>query len=202
MALFPREFYDSDVSFTPLFRLLDDFNNYSRQGQGDRRTGLPHWQPKFDVHETDKAYQLHGELPGMKKEEVHIEFTDTQTMVIRGKTERTYTSGTPSAGLVEDTTKGAAITGAGDEHKTSRQGAVGDEAVSTKPAEQTKEVEKKPVDSVKYWLTERSVGEFSRSFSFPASIDQDSVSASFKDGILTIVVPKVKKHESCRIHVS
>lgn len=127
----------------------------------------------------------------MKKEEVHIEFTDTQTMVIRGKTERTYTSGTPSAGLVEDTTKGAAITGAGDEHKTSRQGAVGDEAASTKP-----------VDSVKYWLTERSMGEFSRSFSFPASIDQDNVSASFKDGILTIVVPKVKKHESCRIHVS
>ncbi|KAH7146678.1 alpha-crystallin-related protein, partial [Dactylonectria estremocensis] len=53
----------------------------------------------------------------------------------------------------------------------------------------------------KYWLTERSVGEFSRRFSFPTGVDQDSISASFKDGILSIVVPKVKKHESRRIHV-
>ena len=63
-------------------------------------------------------------------------------------------------------------------------------------------VQKKPVDTAKYWLTERSVGEFSRSFNFPTRVEQDLVSASFKDGILTVVVPKAKKHETRRIAVN
>ncbi|KAH6997721.1 HSP20-like chaperone [Ilyonectria sp. MPI-CAGE-AT-0026] len=169
-AFFPRNFYNTDnTSFTPLFRLLDDFDNYSRQGQSARQTSIPHWQPKFDVRETSTAYELHGELPGVSKENVHIEFTEPQTMLIRGKTVRTYTSTTPAA-------------------------APGEEA-STQPAE------KKPADKVKYWLTERSVGEFARSFNFPTRVDQDTVSANFQEGILTIVVPKAKKHESRRITV-
>ncbi|KAH6874192.1 heat shock protein 30 [Thelonectria olida] len=202
MAFFPRNFYDSDVSFAPLFQLLDDFDNYSRRDQSGRRARLPQWQPKFDIRETGETYELHGELPGMNKEEVHIEFTEPQTMVIRGKSERTYTSGTPPAGFVEETTMHGAITGGDEEHKASPQATVEDENASTKPAEQSKEVGKKHIDKAKYWLTERSVGEFSRSFNFPTSVDQDNVSASFKDGILSIVVPKVKKHEARRIHVS
>ncbi|KAH8670757.1 HSP20-like chaperone [Ilyonectria robusta] len=202
MAFFPHNFYNSDVSFSPLFRLLDDFDKYSRQDQSGRRTGLPHWQPKFDICETGEAYELQGELPGMNREEVHIEFTEPQTMVIRGKTERTYTSGTPPPGLVEDTTMRGAITGGGEEHKTSHQPTVEDRDASPKPTGWIKEVEKKQVDKAKYCLTERSVGEFSRSFSFPTGVDQDIVSASFKDGLLSIVVSKVKKHESRRIHVS
>src|SRR6478735_5289434 len=89
MAFFPRSLYDSDTSFTPFFRLLDDFDNYSRQGVSGRRTGTPSWQPKFDVRETGEAYALHGELPGINKEDVHIEFTEPQSMLISGRTERT-----------------------------------------------------------------------------------------------------------------
>lgn len=220
MAFFPRNFYNTDASFTPLFRLLDDFDNYSRQGQGGRRANIPSWQPKFDVRETNNAYELHGELPGINKENVHIEFTDPQTMVIRGRSERTYTSGTPPAGLVEDAPVSGAITEAGEENKrNSHQATVEDEYESVghesgseageqeKPKEQPKEEpkeepkQKKPADKAKYWLTERSIGEFSRSFNFPTRVDQDTVSANFKDGILTIVVPKAKKHESRRITV-
>jgi len=62
--------------------------------------------------------------------------------------------------------------------------------------------ETKKSDKAKYWLSERSVGEFSRSFNFPTQVDQDSVTANFKDGILNILVPKVKKHESKRIAIS
>ncbi|RSL50282.1 hypothetical protein BHE90_006730 [Fusarium euwallaceae] len=209
MAFFPRNFYNSDASFTPLFRLLDDFDSYSRQGQnGSRRSGLSHWQPKFDVRETAEAYELHGELPGMSKEDVHIEFTEPQTMLIRGKTERTYTAGTPPAGLVEDTAMSGAITEGSEDDKNSHKATVEDEAEATaheqgtEVVEQPKEVQKKPADSAKYWLTERSFGEFSRSFNFPTRVDQDTVSATFKDGILSIVVPKAKKHESRRITVN
>lgn len=220
MAFFPRNFYNnSDASFTPLFRLLDDFDSYSRQGQSGRRGGLPHWQPKFDVRETGEAYELHGELPGMKKEDVQIEFTEPQTMLIRGKTERTYTSGTPPAGLVKDTQTSGAIAEGSDtpssERKNSHHATVEDEheaefdtndnnnEVSEPETQQTQEVvqENEP-DHAKYWLTERSVGEFSRSFNFPSRVDHDAVSAGFKDGILSITVPKAKKHETRRITVN
>ncbi|KAG5657135.1 hypothetical protein KAF25_001724 [Fusarium avenaceum] len=215
MAFFPRNFYNSDASFTPLFRLLDDFDSYSRQGEGQngtRRSGLSQWQPKFDVRETGDAYELHGELPGMSKENVHIEFTEPQTMLIRGKTERTYTAGTPPAAFVEGAKDQGAITeGSEDheEHKNSHHATVEDEqeAASHESGNQvtkhenSQEGEKKPADQSKYWLTERTFGEFSRSFNFPTRVDQDNVSARFKDGILSIVVPKAKKHESRRITV-
>jgi HSP20 family molecular chaperone IbpA len=220
MSLFQRNFYTPETSFTPLFRLLEDFDNYSREGNGthqSRRSGLAHWQPKFDVRETDSAYELHGELPGMSKENVSIEFTDSQSMLVRGKVERTYTSGTPPAGALEGTTAGGAITEGNDgeeqskssSHKPTVEDATEDgtpvPSASSEGAEgevaQTTQA-KKPTDSAKYWLTERSVGEFSRAFSFPTRVNQDDVTASFKDGILNITVPKAAKHEPRRITVN
>lgn len=202
MAFFPRSLYDSDTSFTPLLRLLDDFDNYSRQGVSGRRTGMPSWQPKFDVRETGEAYELHGELPGINKENVHIEFTEPQSMLIRGRTERTYTAGTPPAGLIEGTIRGGAITEGGEESKKASEGE--DKSASrVAGTEATEELpETKKSDKTKYWLSERSVGEFSRSFNFPTQVDQESVTANFKDGILNILVPKAEKHESKRIAIS
>ncbi|KAK0516223.1 hypothetical protein JMJ35_000826 [Cladonia borealis] len=51
----------------------------------------------------------------------------------------------------------------------------------------------------KYWISERSVGEFERRFSFPGRVDQDAVKASLRNGILSVVVPKVVKGEARRI---
>jgi HSP20 family molecular chaperone IbpA len=214
MAFFPRHFYngnDASTSFTPLFRLLDDFDSYSRQAGGNngRRSAIPHWQPKFDVREVAEAYELHGELPGVTKDNVSIEFTDPQTMVVRGKVERTYTAGTSPH--VEDVAMSGAITEKGDEQpkSPSHRATVEDEATSeahesgVEEAGATKKLQKsQKSDKAKYWLTERSIGEFSRSFNFPARVDQDGVSASFKDGVLSIIVPKAKKHEARRIAIN
>jgi HSP20 family molecular chaperone IbpA len=210
MSLFQRNFYTPEASFTPLFRLLEDFDNYSRQDNGTgsgRRTGLAHWQPKFDVRETDAAYELHGELPGISKENVDIEFTDSQTLVVKGKVERTYTSGTPPAGALEGNSNAGAITDGKDKPKkpTVEDATEDGKPVAAKEGEgenANNSEEKKPADSAKYWLTERSVGQFSRTFSFPTRVDQDNVSANFKDGILSITVPKVAKHEPRRITVN
>lgn len=195
MALFSSSLYNPNASFAPLLRLLDDFDTYSRQDQRGHRAGLLHWQPKFDACETSEAYKLQGELPGITKDDIYIEFSDPQTMVIRGKTERTYTSGTPPAGFLEGTTMHGAITEGSEEQKPSQQETAKGEEVSARSAGQ------QPADQAKYWLTERSVGEFSRSFSFPSRVDQDAVSANFKDGILNIVVPKSKKHEHRRVQI-
>ena len=52
-----------------------------------------------------------------------------------------------------------------------------------------------------YWLSERSVGSFARSFSFPQRVDQEAVKASLKDGILSIVVPKAQAPANRRINI-
>jgi HSP20 family protein len=48
------------------------------------------------------------------------------------------------------------------------------------------------------WL-ERSYGAFSRSFSLPANADADRVSASFKDGVLSISVPKREEAQARQV---
>lgn len=213
MAFLPRQFYNDAASFTPLFRLLDDFDNYSRQtNNGGRRSSLPHWQPRFDVRETAESYELHGELPGVDKNNVHIEFIEPQVMVVRGKSERIYTAGTPPPGHLEDAPKQSAITQGEDASKNSHKATVEDEneaenqqvqASHSTSGDVTKQPEQKqPADKAKFWISERSVGEFARSFNFPTRVDQDSVTANFKDGILNISVPKAKKHESRRIAVN
>ena len=53
----------------------------------------------------------------------------------------------------------------------------------------------------KYWVSERSVGEFHRSFQFPARVDQDAVKASMKNGVLKIVVPKAVNKPGRRIAI-
>ena len=41
-----------------------------------------------------------------------------------------------------------------------------------------------------YHRIERSYGEFVRSFAIPATVDTEKVAADFKDGVLTIALPK------------
>jgi HSP20 family protein len=53
--------------------------------------------------------------------------------------------------------------------------------------EKKEESEEKKKD---YYLSERRYGSFQRSFSLPDDVDQDKIEASFKKGVLTVVMPK------------
>ncbi|KAH6700571.1 HSP20-like chaperone [Leptodontidium sp. MPI-SDFR-AT-0119] len=205
MSFFPGSFVaPRDTSFSPLFRLLEDFDNYSRtgEGQGRHRGQLRTFAPKFDVKELADSYELHGELPGIEQKDIEIEFTDASTLTIKGRSERSYTQGTPPAGFVEGPVASGAITEAEENGHHQRKGdkaTVGDE----KTKETTTEVAVQPAEpEAKFWVSERSVGEFSRSFTFPVLVDQDRVRASMDKGILSILVPKAKKHESRKIQIS
>lgn len=225
-----------ETSFTPFFHIINDndTNTYSRrrhhqqvvkpQRQQLRRPAYSQWQPKFDVRETADAYELYGELPGVNKENVNIEFADPQTIVIRGKFERNYTSSSSSSATPATSTESQddTTTKSGEEEQTkhSYQASVEDEidsmSLESAPATPTTETEdfvtventstptektpvpqtatqqQQPTENAKYWLTERRVGDFVRGFKFATYVLHESVTASFKDGIITVIVPKAK----------
>ena len=49
---------------------------------------------------------------------------------------------------------------------------------------------------------ERQYGEFRRTISLPVQIDEQKISASYKDGVLSIVLPKSEKVKPTRIPVN
>ena len=62
----------------------------------------------------------------------------------------------------------------------------------------------KEVKEDNYHRIERSYGSFARSFALPGSIDSDKVEASYKDGLLTLTIPKREeaKPKTIKINVS
>jgi HSP20 family protein len=215
MSLFSRPFMPSDASstsFHPLFRLLDDFDAYNRGPTTSTNTHhqrAAFFNPRFDVREREDAYELHGELPGVQQKDIELEFTDPQTLIVRGRSEREYSAGTPPAGALEGSQTQGRITDEGDHHATVEDTVDESEAAKagaensapkqgTVVAQQPKKQQQPEQAHTKYWVSERSVGSFSRSFSFPTRIDQDAVKASLKNGILSVVVPKAKKMNESR----
>jgi HSP20 family protein len=52
-----------------------------------------------------------------------------------------------------------------------------------------------------YHRIERSYGAFSRSFSIPATVDEQKIRADYKDGILKIVLPKKEQAKPKQIKI-
>ena len=48
----------------------------------------------------------------------------------------------------------------------------------------------KELDEARYHCVERSYGRFSRSFRLPANVDEESISATFVNGLLVVELPK------------
>jgi HSP20 family protein len=115
---------------SPLSRTLFDVEPFWR---GDITWGKA---PAVDVTETDKAYEVTAELPGMDEKNIELKVAD-DVLTIKG--------------------------------------------------EKKEEKEEKKKD---YYLSERRFGSFQRSFSVPNGVDADKIEAHFKNGILTVKLPK------------
>jgi len=183
--------------------MFDDYDrNTSDSGSNNSNSGRRAFSPNFDVHETEHEYVLEGELPGLSdKNNVSIEFTDDKTILVHGKIERNVKRWSDDQGRIQT------IEGPEEQKRVTQEGEKGSNGDAKNENKQSdkqsdknekKQSEKRP----KYWVTERSVGEFSRSFSFPGNIDIDRVKASLDHGILKIVVPKLEKKAGRRIEVN
>ncbi|GAM41107.1 heat shock protein [Talaromyces pinophilus] len=188
MSLFPRT-----GDFAPLFRLLDDYDLHrsGRSGHTAASSSISSFAPRFDVRESKDAYHLDGELPGIAQKDIEIEFSDPQTLNIKGRAVREYHSN--NADSESETGNSPKPASVEDENN--------DSGKAVQKTSDKKEVSKQAQNNFKYWVSERSVGEFHRSFNFPSRIDQDGVKASLKNGVLSVVVPKAAPPASRKISI-
>ena len=195
MSLFPR----FTQEHAPLFRLFDEFDRQAFRNIDREFNNIRSFTPKFDVKETKEGYELHGELPGVEQKDINIEWTDNNTLTISGRHEHVREEGQRPQGFIENSE-------APEQKKLGHQPTVEDDPSesNSKVAKQSdqKEVSKQDESAKsKYWVSERSVGEFHRSFAFPARVDQDAVKASLKNGILSILVPKASAPQARKINI-
>ena len=123
----------SQAGLDPLDDLFRGF--FVRPVEFSNQTQAP--SIKMDVKEDEKAYQVHAELPGVKKEDIHV---------------------TIDGNLV---------------------------SISAE-VKQEKEVK----DGERVLRSERYFGQVSRSFQLAHDIDEAAATASFKDGVLELTLPK------------
>lgn len=181
--------------FGSLFRLLDDYDTHRSSGSSGRAprhaSAIRSFTPKFDVRENKEGYELLGELPGIDQKDIHIEFSDSSTLTVKGHVERSdsYGSDGKTPGRITEA------------HEYKKPIAEDEDGDNNNNKEATKPEEGDKLPKYKYWVAERSVGDFHRSFTFPTRVDTDDVKAGLKDGILTITVKKAAEPQAKRINI-
>ena len=130
-------------------RMLDSLFSRSEALEGDaEERASAVWAPRMDLTETEDAYRLQMDLPGMKKADIHVRMDDHRLLV----------SGERS----EETTR----------------------------------------EDADYVHSERYFGSFYRSVRLPMTVEDENIKATFKNGVLTIQLPKSEKSKPKRIDVS
>lgn len=120
----------------------------ARTGTNQEMMVLADWMPSVDISETDTAYLIKGEIPGVNKDDVKVDIEDGM-ITLRG--------------------------------------------------ERKQEKEEK---GRKFHRVERSYGCFARSFRMPDDVDESAVKAEFKDGMISITLPKSAQPRAKAIEVS
>ena len=124
-----------------LNRFLEPF---TRMADEDLVSGA--WVPPVDVAETQEKIIVRAEVPGMKQQDIQIEF-ENGLLSIRG------------------------------ERKLAKE------------------------EGVTFHRVERTFGNFSRSFTLPRTIDPERISATYRDGVLEIEVPKKEEAKPKQIRI-
>ncbi len=142
--------------WNPINEFEDLMNRYNRmfgltragEREGKDLFSRSDWAPAVDIKETDQAFTVEAELPGMSKDDVKVTVHDG-VLTIKGE------------------------------------------------RKQEEETEDKKMHRI-----ERFYGTFMRRFTLPDNVDENSVKASFKDGLLTLTINKAEPKEPKAIEVN
>ncbi|KAI9306032.1 HSP20-like chaperone [Cunninghamella echinulata] len=183
MALSNRLFSEALRDFNRAFSLLGQPTLFEPAiGNSVGRQFLNSRYPPTDVLETDSGYELHAEIPGVQKQDIDIQVPDDHTLVLKGEIKYAKTEGN----LNQETI---------DQQQAQKDEGKGNESTSTDVVATSKDtsVTSTTPSVPHWWRSERVTGSFSRSFSFPQTIDANAIKAQYKDGVLQVTVPKVEK---------
>lgn len=204
MSLFPRIAFAPQrvgpnrraAELAPILSLLDDSLD---EVQKPIQQTLSHFKPAFDVKETEEGYTLEGELPGVDQKDINIEFVDEYTLTVKGRVERRSESG--SRPQQQDKKERKPLKPTVEDEDQANASESKEVSQSTSSSSEPAKAEESAQPQHHYWIAERSIGEFSRTFTFPARVNQDAVKASLRNGVLTIHVPKAPAPQTRRITV-
>jgi len=148
---------------------------------------------RANVSETESQYKIEVEVPGYSKDEINIEFgPDGKSVTVSGRTEKSYEEAPEAEGPKSVTVEEA------PEEGEQQKGA----STSTEVAQKSTEKSVGAPAGPKYWISERSVGSFTRTFPFRSALDPEKATANLEHGVLTIVVPKATKHTVKKIAIA
>jgi HSP20 family protein len=167
------------------------------------------FSPSFDVRESDSAFFLEGEFPGLeRKEDIMIEKLGPRTLLVESKMARFNLNaewGQPALAPLDAIQNEKAE----QQHSHMRanpgmareRGQEGEDRHSNPWSEQ--QGVKRNADGLHVILEERHVGYLQRSFTFPSPVDIDALKARLRCGLLVMMVPKARdgKHDSKRIDI-
>ncbi|MBR4375264.1 MAG: Hsp20/alpha crystallin family protein [Treponema sp.] len=128
--------------------------------------------PNVDVTETKDSYVLEMDLPGRAEKDVAIELNDRVLTIASAEDKKSET-------------------------KENAENQAEKNQAEKNEAEQNEEAEKP-----QFLLRERCRSSFSRSFTLPKDIDETGVGASFKNGVLTITIPRKAEAQPRRITIN
>lgn len=134
--------------------------------------------PRFNVCETETAYLLDGEFPGVTDSSlITVEWLHNQVLIIEGVTKPA--SPKMATEPVQQNHNGL--------ERSPKHG----EELRTLESVQLEVMKEKPVVNYpRQLLNERRIGGFQRSFTFPSEVDAENMKAGLSNGLLRIVVPK------------
>ena len=130
--------FDPMKDFRDLEKRMESAFKFPEIGELSNVSGF---SPSVNTREGEYAYHVEVDLPGVKKEDIHVDLKDN-VLTISG------------------------------ERKT-----------------------KKEVKEKDYYKMESSYGKFQRSFTLPENTDAENIDANCKDGVLEVMIPKLKKSE-------
>ena len=158
--------------------ILDDIFNTAYAAFPELSCSCPSYSPDVDVLETKNAYTISMDLPGMTEKDVDISLKEGILTIAS-------VSHTVAEGNSENT-----------ENKEVAEAKEGDNAEDNN-AEDTS-AEDKPI----YLIRERHAMSFARSFKLPRDTDHSAISASFKNGVLEVSIPRKEAEQPKRIAIS
>jgi HSP20 family molecular chaperone IbpA len=166
--------------FRPLIRTMEDplTSGYGNSRGFDSR--FPRQiSPAVDVSETSTGYEVHAEIPGVKKEHVDVSIGEAgRSLTISGHVHvREQSGSTPNSNA--------------EKPEASASGGATKEADSSSGTTVSKAQPSAVTNKLYNERTFVSDSRFTRTIQFPHPVDANKVTASMLDGVLTIKLNKL-----------